>query len=106
MEGVPLNLSLPEVGTAMASVEGVASVHDLHIWSLSAERIALSAHVVVERMGQWDAVLAGLKALLCERFGIEHVTLQPEPMERFLQPIVRVGAPSETNVEAAGWRPE
>ena len=45
MEGVPLHLSLPEVGRAMASVEGVASVHDLHIWSLSAERPALSAHV-------------------------------------------------------------
>ncbi len=95
MEGVPLHLSLPEVGRAMASVEGVASVHDLHIWSLSAERIALSAHVVVERMGQWDAVLAGLKALLCERFAIEHVTLQPEAVERVLQPMVRSGAASD-----------
>ena len=48
MEGVPLHLSLEEIGVAMAKVEGVISVHDLHIWSLTAERIALSAHVVVE----------------------------------------------------------
>ena len=93
MEGVPLHLSLPEVARAMVSVEGVASVHDLHIWSLSAERAALSAHIVLDRMGQWDAVLARLKALLCERFEIEHVTLQPESVEHVLQPMVRRGAP-------------
>jgi Co/Zn/Cd efflux system component len=96
MEGVPLYLSLPEIGGAMVSVEGVASVHDLHIWSLSAERVALSAHVVLDRMRQWEVVLARLKALLCERFGIEHVTLQPEPVEHVLQPMVRSGASSES----------
>jgi cobalt-zinc-cadmium efflux system protein len=35
MEGVPLHLSLEEIGKAMAGVEGVTSVHDLHIWSLT-----------------------------------------------------------------------
>jgi cobalt-zinc-cadmium efflux system protein len=85
MEGVPLYLSLPEVGRAMAAVEGVASVHDLHIWSLSAERPALSAHVVLDRMAQWDLVLARLQTLLRERFKIEHVTLQPEPAQHVLR---------------------
>jgi cobalt-zinc-cadmium efflux system protein len=80
----------------MASVEGVASVHDLHIWSLSAERPALSAHVALDRIGQWDSVLARLKALLCERFGIEHVTLQPEAVEHVLQPMARDGAASNS----------
>jgi cobalt-zinc-cadmium efflux system protein len=47
MEGVPPELSLPEVGSAMAAVPGVESVHDLHIWMLSGERVSLSAHVVV-----------------------------------------------------------
>jgi cobalt-zinc-cadmium efflux system protein len=101
MEGVPLHLSLPEVGRAMASVEGVASLHDLHIWSLSAERPALSAHVVLDRMGQWDSVLARLKALLYERFGIEHVTLQPEAVEHVLQPMVRGAAASDSIGETA-----
>lgn len=80
MEGVPLHLSLNEVGQAMARVEGVVAVHDLHIWSLTAERIVLSAHVVVSRLNVWPAILARLQGLLQERFGIEHVTLQPELM--------------------------
>lgn len=85
MEGVPFHLSLVEIGKAMAAVPGVASVHDLHIWSISAERIALSAHVVLDRMGHWDAVLAALQTLLCERFEIEHVTLQPESTNQVLR---------------------
>ena len=97
MEGVPLHLSLVEIGKAMAAVPGVASVHDLHIWSISAERIALSAHVVLERMGQWDAVLAGLRNLLDERFGIEHVTLQPESTTHVLQQLSRSNEPSHAS---------
>ena len=53
MEGVPLHLSLEEIGVAMATVEGVTSVHDLHVWSLTAERVALSAHVVIGALGSW-----------------------------------------------------
>ena len=88
MEGVPFHLSLVEIGRAIAAVPGVASVHDLHIWSISAERIALSAHVVLDRMEQWEAVLAGLRNLLDERFEIEHVTLQPEPATHVLRRMV------------------
>ena len=97
MEGVPLHLSLVEIGKAMVAVPGVASVHDLHIWSISAERIALSAHVVLERMGQWDAVLAALRNLLDERFGIEHVTLQPESTTHVLQQLSRSNEPSHAS---------
>ena len=78
MEGVPLHLSLEEIGKTMAKVEGVTSVHDLHVWSLTAERIALSAHVVVEPLDNWPASLERLRSLLAQRYGIEHVTLQPE----------------------------
>jgi cobalt-zinc-cadmium efflux system protein len=81
LEGVPRHLDLEEVGRAMARVEGVLSVHDLHIWSVSAETTALSAHVVLQRIDGWHAVLARLRGLLADRFGIEHVTLQPEPVE-------------------------
>ena len=78
MEGVPLHLSLEEIGKTMAGVEGVFSVHDLHIWSLTAERIALSAHVVIGKLESWPEILPRLQALLAQRYGIEHVTLQPE----------------------------
>jgi cobalt-zinc-cadmium efflux system protein len=78
MEGVPLRLSSESVGRAMAAHEGVASVHDLHIWTLSGSRIALSAHVIVRDLSRWERTLHELQELLREHFGIEHVTLQPE----------------------------
>jgi len=79
MEGVPLKLSVDAVGKEIARQEGVLSVHDLHIWTLSGSRVALSAHVVVRDLPGWDRTLHALQHLLHERFGIEHVTLQPEP---------------------------
>lgn len=90
MEGVPLRLSVEDLGRQMAAAEGVESVHDLHVWTLSGSRIALSAHVVVSDLSRWDRTLAELRALLRERFGIEHVTLQPE---RATVPLVRVPFP-------------
>jgi cobalt-zinc-cadmium efflux system protein len=90
LEGVPAHLDLEEVGRAMAGVDGVLSVHDLHIWSVSAETTALSAHVVLRRIDGWQPLFARLRGLLAERFGIEHVTLQPEPLET----VVRLGPPA------------
>jgi cobalt-zinc-cadmium efflux system protein len=78
MEGVPLHLSLEEIGIAMVTVEGVTSVHDLHVWSLTTERIALSAHVVTGGLESWPEILSRLQVLLAQRYDIEHVTLQPE----------------------------
>ncbi|HEY0721716.1 MAG TPA: cation diffusion facilitator family transporter [Gammaproteobacteria bacterium] len=80
MEGVPLHLSLQEVGKALAQVDGVKSVHDLHIWSLSSHHVALSAHVIITDMACWENTLAALQDLLLEQFHIEHVTLQPETL--------------------------
>jgi cobalt-zinc-cadmium efflux system protein len=78
LEGVPDGLSLAEIGQALAAVPGVASVHDLHIWSLDSHQVALSAHVVVARFEQWPTVLLQLRSLLATRYRIEHSTIQPE----------------------------
>ncbi|MDP4030067.1 MAG: cation diffusion facilitator family transporter [Gallionella sp.] len=80
MEGVPLHLSLEEVGRGMAGVPGVISVHDLHVWSVNSEQTMLSAHLLVEDIGNWESILAQSRELLHEHYGIEHVTLQPEPL--------------------------
>jgi cobalt-zinc-cadmium efflux system protein len=99
LEGVPPHLDLETVGRAMARVEGAISVHDLHIWSLSAERTALSAHVVLRRIDDWEPILGRLRAMLAEEFDIEHVTLQPEPVET----IVHLTRPAgSSRSEAAG----
>lgn len=87
LEGVPAGLTLQEVGRRMASVDGVVSVHDLHIWSLSSRRAALSAHVVVRDLDAWPRILADLTALLNEAFDIGHSTLQPEPFRPVLYAI-------------------
>lgn len=84
MEGVPVSLSTEQVGRLLASVPGVASVHDLHIWTLSSNRIALSAHLVVESLAHWPAVLAASRHALAEQ-GITHVTLQPEPLSNAIR---------------------
>jgi cobalt-zinc-cadmium efflux system protein len=86
MEGVPRGLSVEAIGREMASVEGVLSVHDLHVWMLSGTRTALSAHVVVASMMHWDRTLPALQERLREKFRIDHVTLQPESGAR---PLVR-----------------
>ena len=82
MEGVPLNLDLDRVGYSMAGVDGVVSVHDLHIWSLSSSRIALAAHIVIHDLSAWPATMARLQTHLKKEFGIHHVTLQPESDEQ------------------------
>lgn len=87
MEGVPANLDLAEIGRALAAVQGVQSVHDLHIWTLSSGRVALSAHIMVRDLVVWEGLLDGLRSLLHERYGIEHVTLQPEPTTHVLKPL-------------------
>lgn len=78
MEGVPPHLSYVDIGQALATIPGVANVHDLHVWHMSAERIALSAHVLIDDPARWPAVLPAAQRLLRERFAIEHVTLQPD----------------------------
>ena len=60
---------------------GVAALHDLHVWALAPGFVALSAHVEVERMETSETAIRGLSTLLRERYGIDHVTLQPETRE-------------------------
>lgn len=86
MEGVPHGLSVEAIGAEMARVDGVLSVHDLHVWTLSGSRAALSAHVMVRSLQQWEKILHDLQTRLHAEFGIDHVTLQPETGTR---PLVR-----------------
>ncbi len=81
MEGVPGPIELEDVRAAMEEDREVVEIHDLHIWQISSERIALSAHVVVRDLEAWPALLDRLNVLLLDRFGIDHPTLQPEPDE-------------------------
>lgn len=78
MEGVPAHLDIAEVTQALSTVPQVRGIHSVHIWALSSQMTALSAHVALDDMQAWREVLTNLRQLLHERFDIDHVTLQPE----------------------------
>jgi cobalt-zinc-cadmium efflux system protein len=80
MEATPRHLDAGEIEGALAGVAGVREVHDLHVWTITSGFESLSVHVRVEDRDR-DRVLAELRALLRERFGIDHSTIQIEAGE-------------------------
>jgi len=78
LEGTPAHLNLREIEDALCSVAGVRRVHDLHVWTLTSEREAMSAHVVVDDVRDSERLLETLHAVMHARFGIDHTTLQLE----------------------------
>jgi cobalt-zinc-cadmium efflux system protein len=85
MEGVPPHLDPPAIEGAIQASHGVRAVHDLHVWTLTSGRDALSAHVRVDDLADGRHVLGDLQQLLHDRFGIEHVTIQLESDAPLLQ---------------------
>jgi cobalt-zinc-cadmium efflux system protein len=78
MEAAPADLDVEEVGASLCGVDGVRSVHDLHVWTVTAGFGAIAAHVVVARGADRDLIRQQLEVLLRESYGIEHTTLQME----------------------------
>jgi cobalt-zinc-cadmium efflux system protein len=78
LEGTPAHLALGEIEAAMTQVAGVRRIHDLHVWTLTSGREAMSAHVVVDDPRESDRLLEALHAVLHARFGIDHTTIQLE----------------------------
>jgi cobalt-zinc-cadmium efflux system protein len=80
LEATPPGIELSKIDRAIASVEGVVGIHDLHVWSITSGMPALSGHVVVRdsALGDTDRMLNHIKRVLEERFGICHTTLQVE----------------------------
>ncbi|MDP9120620.1 MAG: cation diffusion facilitator family transporter [Acidobacteriota bacterium] len=81
MEGVPAHVDVGEVREALAGVPGVLGVHDLHVWTITSGRDALSAHLVMEEGSPPDSILCSVRDAMHDRFGIHHVTVQIEPDE-------------------------
>jgi cobalt-zinc-cadmium efflux system protein len=80
MEGTPEGIELPEVAHAMLAVPGVDGVHDLHIWSLSSNDTAISAHLEIEdtTLSETNSLLVSLKEMLKHDFAINHATFELE----------------------------
>jgi cobalt-zinc-cadmium efflux system protein len=77
LDGVPRGIELAKVRDYLAGLEGVSEVHDLHVWAMSTNETALTAHLV-RPGGTDDAFLHGVCEELSLRFNIHHSTLQIE----------------------------
>ena len=89
----------------MREMPGVRRVHDLHVWTLTSGKEAMSAHVVVDGVAEGDRLTQALHDLLHERFGVEHTTIQLES-----EPLVQIGVsnqspPGNGNTPPAADRP-
>lgn len=78
MEGVPDQIDYLKVGADLEQIEGVCSVHDLHVWDMSPGQPALIGHVEIIDLARWPEILLAIKTMLLEKHGIDHITLQAE----------------------------
>ncbi|MFL6775954.1 MAG: cation diffusion facilitator family transporter [Sphingomicrobium sp.] len=78
LAGVPSGIDVDVVEAGLASLPGVETVHDLHVWPLSTTETALTAHLVAPLVESTDALLEAARSMLHDRFAIEHCTLQIE----------------------------
>lgn len=81
LEAAPRGMSVEAVASAIASEDGVESIHHLHLWNLASDVPALSAHVVIDgdpSLHEAQAKGDTLRRMLEERFGIAHATIELE----------------------------
>jgi cobalt-zinc-cadmium efflux system protein len=79
LEGVPRGLDVEQLLSSLRTLDGVTSVHDLHVWTITSGYPALSAHVVCAHNVDREMVLAHVNRMLRERYKIFHTTIQLEP---------------------------
>jgi cobalt-zinc-cadmium efflux system protein len=78
LEATPPHIDMDELHAAVAAIEGVENVHDVHIRTVTSGLIAMSGHLEITGTRDWHDILLEMATLLRERFGIAHATLQPE----------------------------
>ncbi len=84
MEGAPAGMDVAAVEQSIAATQGVRSVHDLHVWTLTPGQPMLTAHVVIAPGEHGIEVARRVGQELRDKHGIEHVTIQPEAPEAAL----------------------
>lgn len=95
MENAPSGLSLEELEAAIREVNGVADLHDLHAWTISSGFDVVTVHVVLQPGHHGVEVSERVAATIRNRFGVDHVTVQPEAPAA---PLVHVRIPRPAGV--------
>lgn len=88
LEGTPAHINTAAVEAAMRTVAGVRDIHDLHIWTITSNRYAVTAHVIIDEASNSYQILRELRELLASRFSLTHSTLQIE--DPYLSAMVRL----------------
>ncbi|MFS0754297.1 cation diffusion facilitator family transporter [Noviherbaspirillum sp. 1P10PC] len=79
LEGVPEDVDVAEVRAAILTLPGVASIHDLHVWSITSGKSSLTVHVVLsDAAHDWPTLLASIRKMLADEFKMHHTTVQLE----------------------------
>jgi cobalt-zinc-cadmium efflux system protein len=78
LEGTPAHINLVAVEDAILATVGVSDVHDLHVWTITSGREALSAHVIHATSISQPDLLRELRTKLHDQFGVDHLTIQME----------------------------
>jgi cobalt-zinc-cadmium efflux system protein len=78
LEGVPKGIDISAIEASLIENSSVCCVHDLHVWSISGEKHALAAHVVLNAEADQEELLSRINTTLNEKFGIDHTTIQIE----------------------------
>ena len=79
MAGVPPGIDLAEIDAELRALPGVASSHDMHCWTITTGFVAFACHLQLAPGADAHEVVEEASSLLRSRFGIEHVTIQPDP---------------------------
>jgi cobalt-zinc-cadmium efflux system protein len=89
LEGLPKGIKLESVARSVLSIKGVQEVHDIHVWTIGTNMVALSCHARIPdmHMDESEQILQAVCAKLEEDFNITHITVQFE----------RAGLPQETS---------
>jgi len=80
LEGTPAHIDLGFVESTILETDGVAGVHDLHVWTIASGRDALSAHISHDESVSHSDLLQTVRNKLHDRFGIDHLTIQMETL--------------------------
>jgi cobalt-zinc-cadmium efflux system protein len=80
MNATPPGIDLEEIQKALTDIDGITDIHDLHVWIPASESIALAVHITVpdQMLGRVDELAERVRAVLSDRFKIDHPTLQFE----------------------------
>ncbi len=78
MEGTPSHLDTEAIRAALAAIDGVVDVHDLHVWTITSGFISMSAHVAIREGTDAKQTLERAQQAMASHFKITHSTFQIE----------------------------